>query len=114
MHESSTDGGRRSSLRPVTRDCFLIADIRGYSTFTRERGDAAAARLAMRFADLARDAVAARGGSVLELRGDEALAVFDSPAQAVRSALELQAALREATRRGSRSTAAGRHRDRPR
>src|SRR5438093_8260294 len=44
---------------------FLIADIRGYSTFTRERGDAAAALLAQKFADLARDAVEARRGRVI-------------------------------------------------
>jgi WD40 repeat protein/class 3 adenylate cyclase len=76
---------------------FLIADIRGYSTFTRERGDEAAARLASKFADLARDAVAARSGRVIELRGDEALAVFESTPQAVRAALEFQEACREAT-----------------
>jgi class 3 adenylate cyclase/energy-coupling factor transporter ATP-binding protein EcfA2 len=76
---------------------FLISDIRGYSTFTRERGDETAARLAMRFADLAVDAVEARGGTVLGLRGDEALAVFDSTPQAVRAALEFQEACREAT-----------------
>ena len=70
---------------------FLISDIRGYSTFTRERGDEAAARLAMRFADLARDAVEARGGKVLQLRGDEALAVFNSTSQAVRAGLEFTA-----------------------
>ena len=56
---------------------FLIADIRGYTTFTRQRGDADAARLAGRFADLARDAVEARNGLVLELREDEALAAFN-------------------------------------
>jgi WD40 repeat protein/class 3 adenylate cyclase len=76
---------------------FLISDIRGYSTFTRERGDETAARLAMRFADLAVDAVEARGGTVLGLRGDEALAVFDSTPQAVRAALEFQETCREAT-----------------
>lgn len=70
---------------------FMIADIRGYTRFTREHGDAAAARLAARFADLARDAVEARGGEVLELRGDEALAVFDSTVPAVRAAIEFQA-----------------------
>jgi len=70
---------------------FLIADVRGYTRFTRERGDAAAAILAKKFADLARDAVEARSGRVIELRGDEALAVFDSPAQAVRAAVEFQA-----------------------
>ena len=31
---------------------FLIGDIRGYTTFTRERGDDAAARLASKFAEL--------------------------------------------------------------
>jgi class 3 adenylate cyclase len=47
--------------------------------------------LATWFADLARDAVEARGGRVIELRGDEALAVFDGPSQAVRAAVEFQA-----------------------
>ena len=74
---------------------FLIADVRGYTRFTRERGDAEAARLAKRFAELARDSVEARSGRVIELRGDEALAVFESPAQAVRAAVELQAVCAE-------------------
>jgi WD40 repeat protein/class 3 adenylate cyclase len=74
---------------------FLIADVRGYTRFTRERGDAAAARLAKTFADLARDAVEARSGRVIELRGDEALAVFASPAAAVRAATELVAVCAE-------------------
>ncbi|MDX6523825.1 MAG: hypothetical protein QOI17_1338, partial [Gaiellales bacterium] len=75
----------------VVERTFLIADVRGYTRFTRQRGDAEAARLAGAFAGLARDAVAARGGTVIELRGDEALAVFVSPAQAVRAAVELVA-----------------------
>jgi WD40 repeat protein/class 3 adenylate cyclase len=74
---------------------FLIADVRGYTAFTRQRGDAEAARLAKRFADVARDAVEARSGRVIELRGDEVLAVFKSPDQAVRAAVELQAACDE-------------------
>ncbi|HET9671809.1 MAG TPA: AAA family ATPase [Actinomycetota bacterium] len=76
---------------------FLIADVRGYTRFTREHGDAEAARLAKKFADLARDAVEARGGRVIELRGDEALAVFPSSAQAVRAAMEFQATCVEET-----------------
>ena len=68
---------------------FLICDIRGYSTFTSQRGDEAAARLAMSFAGLARDSVVTRGGRVVELSGDEAFAVFASPAQAVRAGLEM-------------------------
>jgi DNA-binding SARP family transcriptional activator/class 3 adenylate cyclase len=69
---------------------FLIADVRGYTRFTLEQGDEAAARLAGRFADLAEEAVAARGGQMIELRGDEILAVFSSARQALRAALELQ------------------------
>jgi WD40 repeat protein/class 3 adenylate cyclase len=69
---------------------FLIADVRGYTVFTAERGDEAAANLAARFAQLAREGVSARGGEVIELRGDEALAVFDSARQAIRAAVDLQ------------------------
>ena len=74
---------------------FLIADVRGYTRFTAEHGDEAAAHLAATFAGLARDAVEARGGRVIELRGDEVLAVFDVAAQSVRAALELQWTLGE-------------------
>jgi WD40 repeat protein/class 3 adenylate cyclase/energy-coupling factor transporter ATP-binding protein EcfA2 len=74
---------------------FLIADVRGYTSFTRQRGDAEGARLATRFAALAADAVAARSGEVVEVRGDEVFAVFVSASQAVRAALELQATLAE-------------------
>src|SRR5437899_970642 len=69
---------------------FLIADIRGYTRFTLDRGDEAAARLAAKFAELTRHVMRAHGGEVIELRGDEALAVFSSPRQALWSAIDLQ------------------------
>jgi class 3 adenylate cyclase len=69
---------------------FLIADVRGYTLFTQERGDEVAAKLAAKFADIARDGVEARGGTLLELRGDEALCVFPSAREAIRAAVELQ------------------------
>jgi len=69
---------------------FLIADVRGYTLFTQERGDEAAAKLAAKFADIARDGVQARGGTLLELRGDEALCVFSSAREAIRAAVDLQ------------------------
>ena len=76
---------------------FLIADIRGYTVFTEDRGDEAAARLAAKFAAIVRQHVEDRDGSVIELRGDEALAVFRSPRQAIRTAVELQTRFLEAT-----------------
>ena len=89
---------RRSTLeQPRTAEvrAFLICDIRGYSTFTSQRGDEAAAHLAMTFAGLAGDAVVARGGRVLGLRGDEAFAAFTSARQAVKAGLEIDLACAE-------------------
>jgi class 3 adenylate cyclase len=54
---------------------FLFADIRGYARFTQQRGDEAAAKLTGKFAAVVRDLVAEFGGTVFELRGDEAMCV---------------------------------------
>lgn len=70
---------------------FLIADIRGYTHFTQEHGDEAAARLTARFAELAQGTVERWDGRLVEVRGDEILAVFASARQAVRAAHEIQA-----------------------
>ena len=71
---------------------FLIADIRGWTAFTAEHGDESASALARKFAEIANEGVEAWGGRVVELRGDEALAVFESGRDALRAATELQAA----------------------
>ena len=103
---SSEDGIVPSPMqdRPSSTDdatslwrTFLIADIRGYTPFTRERGDAAAALLTKKFGELSLDAAEARNGAGIEERGDEFLAVFESSAQAVRAALEMQASYLEET-----------------
>jgi class 3 adenylate cyclase len=70
---------------------FLIADIRGYTRFTQQYGDEAAARLTARFAELAQAAVDAEDGRLVEVRGDEVLAVFASARQALRAAHDLHA-----------------------
>jgi class 3 adenylate cyclase len=71
-------------------DTFLIADVRGYTRFTREHGDERAAALTASFATLVREVVNAHDGDVIELRGDEALAAFVSARQALRAAVDLQ------------------------
>lgn len=72
---------------------FLIADVRGYTRYTQEQGDEAAARLTATFASLSRRDVDAYGGRVVEMRGDEVLAVFASARQALRAAVALQASV---------------------
>jgi DNA-binding NarL/FixJ family response regulator/class 3 adenylate cyclase len=87
-----TPGPAYASIRT-----FLLADVRGYTAFTERHGDEAAGMLAGRFAEITRDVVDSSGGSVVELRGDEALAVFDSARAAIRAAVEVQERLVEAT-----------------
>jgi YVTN family beta-propeller protein len=89
--------GRTEDTEAVHIRTFLIADVRGYTLFTQERGDEAAGKLAVKFADIAREGVEARGGTLLELRGDEALCVFASAREAIRAAVELQERFVEAT-----------------
>jgi WD40 repeat protein/class 3 adenylate cyclase len=88
------EGEPRSAADTLTENAqirtFLIADVRGYTVFTQENGDESAARLAAKFAAVAGEVVQTRGGTVVELRGDEALAVFDSARQAIRASVELQ------------------------
>jgi class 3 adenylate cyclase/tetratricopeptide (TPR) repeat protein len=68
----------------------LVADLRGYTAYTVEHGDEAAAGLARQFAASTGPVVEHHGGRLLELRGDEALCVFPSARQAIRAALALQ------------------------
>ncbi len=81
--------------RPSESRTFLIADIRGYTRFTDEHGDEAAAVLAAQFAELVRKVIEDRGGVLVEVRGDEALTVFASARQALRAAIDIQARVRD-------------------
>ena len=69
---------------------FLIADVRGYTAYTQQFANEAAARLAERFAEVVSEVVAGRSSEGVQLRGDEALCVFTSPRVAIRTAVELQ------------------------
>jgi YVTN family beta-propeller protein len=83
--QTPTDAGRDADVH-----AFLIADVRGWTAFTQERGDEEAGRLAARFAEVTRSVIASHRGNVLELRGDEAMVVFGSPRSAIRGAVALQ------------------------
>jgi DNA-binding NarL/FixJ family response regulator/class 3 adenylate cyclase len=81
----------------TTIKTFLIADVRGYTRFTEEHGDEAAGMLAARFAEIGRDVIEGSGGQVVEYRGDEVLAVFDSARGGIAAAVELQRRFADAT-----------------
>jgi ABC-type transport system substrate-binding protein/class 3 adenylate cyclase len=85
-------GAAAKSAAPQTDlRTFLIADIRGYTTYTREHGDEAAAELVNRFTGIVAEVSAARDGFLLETRGDEALVAFVSARKALRAAIDMQA-----------------------
>ena len=88
--EESHVGGAEQPTDDAQIRTFLIADVRGWTVFTQARGDEAAGKLAAKFAGIARESVEGRDGTLLELRGDEALCVFVSPRQAIRAAVDLQ------------------------
>ena len=95
----TSSGVRSTDGRDIAVRTFLIADIRGYSTFTRERGHAEAATLAARFMELAGDAIEASSGTIVETRGDQVLATFPAPPLGVRAGVELQLACTEEAER---------------
>jgi DNA-binding SARP family transcriptional activator/class 3 adenylate cyclase len=93
MDDDSRRRGPPTPAEPasVTRT-FLIADIRRHTQPT-DPDDRAASEPTERFVSIARQRVQARSGTIVEVRGDEILAVFDSAREAVRAAVDLQAAL---------------------
>ena len=90
--DERADVGREAEPELLT---FLIADVRGYTRFTHDHGDEEGAKVAARFAELARAAITELGGRLIELRGDEALAFFGSARQAIRAAVGLQSRFRD-------------------
>ena len=93
--DADTEPRRRSPATPTPSviRTFLIADLRGYTRFSDSRGDEAAAALAERFVAVGKERIESRTGTIVEVRGDEILAVFDSAREAIRAALDLQEAL---------------------
>ena len=71
---------------------FMIADVRGYTSYTQTYGDEAAGRLAGEFARITREVVdrRRRGGGSSWRRGDELFAVFDPARAAIGAASVLQ------------------------
>ncbi|HEX8919249.1 MAG TPA: AAA family ATPase [Chloroflexota bacterium] len=90
MEDNPQSNKRRSAPETTEVRTFLIADVRGYTRFTIEHGDEAAAKLTRHFAVVANDVIQEKSGRVVEVRGDEVLAVFESARQGLRAAVALQ------------------------
>lgn len=91
-HQTSGDWAAPVSAAGMDAEThtFVMAEIRGYARFIMEQGPVAAAKLAAKFALLMRSGVDVRGGTVLNVRDHEALAVFPSPRHGLLAAADLQ------------------------
>lgn len=78
--------------RTASPKTFLFADVRGFTRFTQEHGDAATAAMIQTFLGTAATALGDRG-EVVETRGDEVIAAFQSTRAALEAAIEMQRAL---------------------
>lgn len=68
---------------------IMMTDIIGFTELTRQKKDEIG-KLSRRHARVIGDAVARHGGRVINIFGDSALALFDLPTSAVKSAVEIQ------------------------
>jgi WD40 repeat protein/class 3 adenylate cyclase len=94
MGSSETGGGVASPVPTRGLAVFLAAGLDGYTRYTREHGDEAAAAVAVQLSDLVRQVAEVRGGQLVEARGEQALAIFWSARQALRAAEDVQAQAR--------------------
>ena len=79
------------SRAPRQPEAAVFADLSGYTRLTEERGDEAAADVAMAFAQLATDVAREHRGSTVKLLGDGVLLHFADPGDAVRASLDVTA-----------------------
>jgi adenylate cyclase len=79
----------RSEASPAV----AFVDLTGFTRITEERGDAAAAAIALRLGEVAADTIRPLRGRVVKLLGDGVLLRFDAPEDAAAATLDLLAAL---------------------
>jgi adenylate cyclase len=79
--------GLRSRVTRPPAMCFL--DLSGYTRLTEERGDLAAAEMALTFSRLVQRSAHEHSGRVVKWLGDGVMLYFEEPAEAVTGALEM-------------------------
>ena len=78
--------------RRGTRLAFMFTDLEGFTAHAAVRGNGAALRLLGRHDSVVLPAIRALGGRIVKRLGDGLMAVFPSPADALRAAVSIQAA----------------------
>jgi len=79
-----------SSEQPLA---IQFSDLRGFTSFTAQRGDHEAFRISRDFIDLVGEGVERHGGCLLKTYGDGVMTAFDAGAEAVICSAEIQRSL---------------------
>ncbi len=98
----TAEGGRVANEQPLA---IGFGDLRGFTSYTAERGDREALRVAERFASVVRAELEEHGGRLLKTYGDGVMMSFDDSSSAVRSVADAQRALSELQRSAPRRVA---------
>lgn len=85
----------RAGHRVEREMTVLISDIRGYTTMLEDMDITEAGNLAMGFLRAVELPIVSCNGLVQDVRGDEIVAIFESPADGVRAGLAMLRSLRE-------------------
>jgi class 3 adenylate cyclase len=85
---------RATSPSPVLQ-AFWFADIRGYTEYTKSRGNEAGRALFRKLNELAKPEIVRLGGDIENSFGDSIFATFSSLEQAIRAGLEVQRVISE-------------------
>ena len=98
LHEHGGNGGVEMAAvsSPQTRG-FLFADLRDYTRFAEEHGDAAAADILRRYRLIVREVIARHDGAEIRTEGDGFYVVFRSVSMAVQAGLAILEGAAEAS-----------------
>lgn len=84
----------RTQIEAGEEIAVMFSDIRGFSTYTAEKGDRAAYRLSQLHTTLLKDRIEEHGGILVKTLGDGVMGAFDRPAGGIGAAVEIQRAIR--------------------
>ena len=87
----------RARLESGEEIALLFSDLRGFTSYTANKGDRAAYELARLHEGILREQIG-EGGILVKSLGDGGMAAFETPDDAIRAAVGIQEAIRERNR----------------
>jgi class 3 adenylate cyclase len=84
----------RAQIEAQEEIAVMFSDIRGFSSYTAEKGDEAAYRLAQLHTTLLRERIAGYNGVLVKTLGDGIMGAFAQPTDALNAAVAIQRSIR--------------------